>query len=510
MAVFATSAISQAENGPSSGPLNLLQIISAASQVVSGSNYRLTIRLGGTEESHTCEAIVYDQPWTSTRKLISFNCTAEEGAAKPVLVTEPALVDAPGPVTEIADLEEPSVDEAVDQEGAYLDINPEEEEVKDVAEFAVRLLGLTMDTTELTLLKITSATKQMTGGFNYKLGLEVLDDSGAMMNCDVVVYDHPTARQMTFSSCAPLISRKKRSVSSPGIIGGLTDMDLSGQKVKELSDFALSAITLKSNEPTAPDAVHVVKATQQVVSGVMYTLELELVFTNCPLEKDESCIRRQRCTVSVWEQPWLNKRKVDQLSCKDIKTMLKKSSNNFGSKTVVDPSSEEVQVLAAFALQAVQSQSNSPSRLAIVRIKNAANQIVSGKKVFLTLEIGQTDCKISNKNNAGDKKCNVDSKADLQTCKISIWVRPWLNERQVTDLKCADLTPAKLSRISRSITTETPETRHQHHHHHHHHAKKNKPRRLKHMTAFRAYATKFNKVYTTWTEFENRYKIYRY
>jgi hypothetical protein len=204
--------------------------------------------------------------------------------------------------------------------------------------------------------------------------------------------------------------------------------------------------------------------------------------------------------------------------------MLKKSRNNLGARTAVDPASEEIQTEAAFALQAVQSQSNSTNRLAIVRIKSAATQTVSGKKVFLTLEIGQTDCKINNKN-AGDQ-CTVDAKAVRQTCKVAIWVRPWLNERQVVDLKCADLSPAKLSRISRSVSTETPieevrstaspTHRHHNHHHHHHHHNTNtntknlkKTRRLKHMTSFRAYAAKFNKVYTTWSEFETRYKIYR-
>ena len=534
IAAFATSAISLAENGPTSQPFKLLEIVSAASQVVSGTNYRLNIRLSAAEDSLSCEAVIYDQSWTSTRKLSSFKCTPEadlptvtESVAtkEPVVAVEPVTSSPPSDAD--TDSEEPETDSKLEQtnapeEGAYLPIDLEEEEVTDLAQFATRMLGLTMDTTELTLLKINSATKQTVGGFNYQLGLEVLNDKGVTMNCDVVVYDHPTARQMTFSSCAPISSRVKRSDPTRTMTGGVTLMDLQGPKVKELSDFALSAITLKSNEPTAPDAVHVVKATQQVVSGVMYTLELELVYSNCPLEKDESCIRRQRCTVSVWEQAWLSNRKINQLACKDTKTMLKKSRNNLGARTFVDPNSEEIKTEAAFALKAVQAQSNSPSRLAIVRIKSAATQTVSGKKIFLTLEIGQTDCKINNKN-AGDQ-CTVDMKADHQTCKVAIWVRPWLNERQVVDLKCADLSPAKLSRISRSVSTETPLEEgsstalpvhhHIHHHHNHHHHKTNsknvkKTRRLKHMNAFRAYATKFNKVYTTWTEFETRYKIYR-
>lgn len=165
-------------------------------------------------------------------------------------------------------------------------------------------------------------------------------------------------------------------------------------------------------------------------------------------------------------------------------------------------------------LQAIQAQANSPNRLGVVRIKNAATQIVSGKKVFLTIEVGQ--CK---ENNTG---CSFDDQADRQLCKVVIWNRPWLNENQVTDLKCAPISVAKacsgkscpLSRVQRSVADEesVTTTRRPHHHHHHLHHKSHslkKSRRMKHMTAFRSFTNKFKKVYATWEEFENRYKIYR-
>lgn len=244
----------------------------------------------------------------------------------------------------------------------------------------------------------------------------------------------------------------------------------------------------------------------------MYTLELELNFVDCP---QDACTRRQKCTVSLWEQPWLQKDpKVTKLSCKDLTTAKTSSSSRrhlLGGITPADPSSEEIRAHAAFALQTIQAQSNSKMQLGIVRIKNAGTQTVSGKKIYLTIEVGETDCSLSNRT---DQPCPLDDQAERQLCKIEIWTRPWLNERQVTSLKCASLGANRkcvgksCKRFRRSAEDDVPK-HHRNHHHYHHSKNLKKARRLKHMTAFRNYAKEFNKIYKTWEEFEVRYKIYR-
>ncbi len=252
---------------------------------------------------------------------------------------------------------------------------------------------------------------------------------------------------------------------------------------------------------------------------MLYTLELELNFVDCP-QDTEACNRRQKCSVSIWEQPWLQKRDVTKLTCKDLKapttSAMKASSQRqirLGGVTPVDPSSEEIQAYAAFALQAIQAQSNAKNQLGIVRIKNAGTQTVSGKKIYLTVEVGETDCTGSNRT---DEFCPFNAQAERQLCKIEIWTRPWLNERQVTSLKCVSLgankkcTAKSCKRFRRSMENDAPTHLHRRNHHHHHHSKNvKKVRRLKHMTAFRSYAKEFNKIYKTWEEFEHRYKIYR-
>lgn len=261
------------------------------------------------------------------------------------------------------------------------------------------------------------------------------------------------------------------------------------------------------------------KAGKQVVSGMLYTLELELSFVDCP-QSSETCTRRQKCSVTIWEQVWLKKKEVTKVDCKDLQmktsSTLKSTPQRqlLGGLRRVDPSSSEVQAHVKFALQAIQSQSNSNNLLDIVRIKNAATQTVSGKKIYLTVEVGETKCLLSN--HTSQPSCPLDGQGDRLLCKIEIWTRPWLNERQITNLKCASLGAAKecfgnsCKRTRRSVELEAP--RHSHHHSHHNHHSKNlkRTRKLKHMTAFRSFAKQFDKIYDTWDEFERRYKIYRY
>jgi hypothetical protein len=175
----------------------------------------------------------------------------------------------------------------------------------------------------------------------------------------------------------------------------------------------------------------------------MYTLELELNFVDCQ-QDSEVCTRRQICEVFIWEQPWLKKREITKLTCKDQNTKITSALKTpfsrrhlLGGITPADPSSEEIKAHAAFALQAIQAQSNSPNLLNIVRIKNAGTQTVAGKKIYLTMEIGQTKCSTSSKKSS--QVCSFDNQADRQLCKIEIWTRPWMNERKVTNLKCAVL-----------------------------------------------------------------------
>jgi PBP1b-binding outer membrane lipoprotein LpoB len=71
MAEFAVASLNQRENSK----LKLVKITEAASQVVAGSNYKLKLELLQLDgKKRTCEAVIFDQPWTNTRILNQINC----------------------------------------------------------------------------------------------------------------------------------------------------------------------------------------------------------------------------------------------------------------------------------------------------------------------------------------------------------------------------------------------------------------------------------------------------
>lgn len=72
IANFATSTIGQSMNDEKG--MKLIKIVSAESQVVAGTNYKLELELQGSSGRLSCEALVFDQPWTNTRELTTMAC----------------------------------------------------------------------------------------------------------------------------------------------------------------------------------------------------------------------------------------------------------------------------------------------------------------------------------------------------------------------------------------------------------------------------------------------------
>ena len=69
MADFAVASMNEGEN------LKLMRITAAARQVVAGSNYKLKMNLLQADgDVRSCEVIIFDQPWTNTRKLNQISC----------------------------------------------------------------------------------------------------------------------------------------------------------------------------------------------------------------------------------------------------------------------------------------------------------------------------------------------------------------------------------------------------------------------------------------------------
>lgn len=75
IAEFATKAMSQGANREY--PITLVKIVKAEKQVVAGYNYLLVLELKENPENDAvvvCDVTVFDQSWTSTRQITSFQC----------------------------------------------------------------------------------------------------------------------------------------------------------------------------------------------------------------------------------------------------------------------------------------------------------------------------------------------------------------------------------------------------------------------------------------------------
>ena len=71
MAEFAVASLNQKENSK----MKLVKITEATTQVVAGTNYKLKLQLLQLDgDVRTCEVVVFDQPWTNTRKLSIISC----------------------------------------------------------------------------------------------------------------------------------------------------------------------------------------------------------------------------------------------------------------------------------------------------------------------------------------------------------------------------------------------------------------------------------------------------
>lgn len=174
MADFATTAVSAKMN---SGPVKLLKIVKAETQVVSGTNYKLNLELSGANsEVIPCEVVVFDQPWTKTQKLIRSSCTPKRKTTRQV----------GGSV------------------GGYSPVDVNDAEVKEIASFASSAISANTNSGPVTLTKVVKAESQVVAGINFKLTLELNGAEGAIL-CEVIVFDQSwtQTRKLSESKCFP-------------------------------------------------------------------------------------------------------------------------------------------------------------------------------------------------------------------------------------------------------------------------------------------------------------------
>jgi len=243
-------------------------------------------------------------------------------------------------------------------------------------------------------------------------------------------------KPMVVSSRVVCTQRLKRS---PGVPGGLSDADVNDPSVKEITQFALSAIQKSVNSPYQHTLVRIIEARRQVVAGTLYHFKLEVAPTSC-LKSDESCQNTTSntseqlliCTLKVWDQPWTKLREVQDLNCGSSRS--KREEPLFGGPQNIDVEDPYVKELADFAVVEIDKGLNSPYQQKVVRVVEAKTQVVQGTLMHLKLELVTTNCSKNEK--VHSENCVHDSDQTTTMCSVKVWDRSWLKKRELKDVQC--------------------------------------------------------------------------
>ncbi|XP_062375103.1 cystatin-like isoform X2 [Sardina pilchardus] len=126
---------------------------------------------------------------------------------------------------------------------------------------------------------------------------------------------------MFWTTAALLVTLAVAGVSTSHKSGEITDIDVNSPEVKDALNFAVDEFN-RQNDVYIYKVVKVIKATSQVVSGIMYRFEVEMSISGCkpsPQEicaKDNSELKPYTCNFEVWSQPWLGPPKFMRNVCK--------------------------------------------------------------------------------------------------------------------------------------------------------------------------------------------------
>lgn len=112
-----------------------------------------------------------------------------------------------------------------------------------------------------------------------------------------------------------------------GKLGGITEDDVSDEKVQELANFAVDSINVESNAVYRSKLVQVGQVRKQIVAGEKYFLDIIIAETECRKQDSTELSechyvddgRKEVCSVVIWEKAWMDFREVLERTCKPLK-----------------------------------------------------------------------------------------------------------------------------------------------------------------------------------------------
>lgn len=208
--------------------------------------------------------------------------------------------------------------------GGWKKIDPSSDNVQAVALKATKHLESAHNSIKAyKLQQVLAAKSQVVAGINYQLTLKIgqtecnrgpsvdLNKCAVtkVQKCAVTVWERAwlNSTQVTNFTCG-----KEKKVpqapktARPPISGGESNINPSNEDARKAASFAATELTSRANGAYTVQHLQIIRGTQQVVSGMMYRLTIQVSVTQAGKFKG----RNTRCTVKVWDQAWRNPRYV--------------------------------------------------------------------------------------------------------------------------------------------------------------------------------------------------------
>ncbi|XP_046351314.2 multicystatin-like [Haliotis rufescens] len=324
-AVFTLNGLQGADN-------SLDQVISAQTQVVSGINYMLKIRLSDGTQTQICDVTIWDQPWSHMTDMTHHSCTSAKRRD-------------------------------IGMPGGLFNVDVNSLEVLNAASFALgKINGL--QGANNSMEQIISAKAQVVSGMNYILAIRIKEGDKTQI-CNVKVWSQPWLNklEMTQHSCTQVTKR------AGGLLGGVTAVDANSAEIQEVANFAVTEIN--GLQGAQNSLVKVVNARKQIVAGINYILTLSL----------QNGDKTQLCEVRVWYQSWTNTKQVTDHHCSG------QTKRQLGAATDADIHDQFVQYLAHYAVETANALDS--THRTYVELISAKTQVVAGTNYFFKIRVRQ-------------------------------------------------------------------------------------------------------------------------
>ncbi|XP_064603369.1 uncharacterized protein LOC135468846 [Liolophura sinensis] len=217
-------------------------------------------------------------------------------------------------------------------------------------------------------------------------------------------------------------------VTLAGVPGGRSPADINSLDVQKIANFAVTKLNALPERTSTVTYSKVIKAERQVVAGINYYLDVEVLQSGCT-----SNCKKEICEMTVFDQEWTNTRILTKVNCRDA-TSRRKSL--VGGVTAISTDSAEVLNAAQFAVTSLNARSNSMFASSLVKVNSATSQVVAGVKYNLEIVVGQTTCR--NEQSVDLTHCAMDANSQSKVCQISVLWQAWRKPQYtlVDDIQC--------------------------------------------------------------------------